>query len=192
MRKLQLLAFYALLTPAITLGPGGLLAAQPSSETTDLGEQSMGHDAEPGKHGSQQDQNATKSRYNTAQTDQKPGDQSGTQNSIYMDSPPANGMVASALIGTDLKSSDGESAGRISDLIIDQNGKVEAVLVNTGGLLAMGEKRVAIDWKAIKRSASPDDQDLRVDMTRDDLQSAPGYEALGEQRPNAPSDLRLE
>lgn len=141
MTKLQLLAFYALLTPAITLGPGGLLAAQPSSETNDLGEQ---------------------------------------------------GMVASALIGTDLKSSDGESAGRISDLIIDQNGKVEAVLVNIGGLLAMGEKRVAINWNAIKRSASPDDQDLRVDMTRDDLQSAPGYESLDQQRPNAPSDLRLE
>lgn len=192
MKKLPFLALYALLTPALTVGPGALFAAQPSSETTDLGEQSMGHDAEPGKQSSQQDQNATRSRYNTAQTDQKPGDQSGIQNKVYMDSPPANGMVASALIGTGLRSGDGESVGRISDLIIDQNGKVEAVLVNTGGFLAMGEKRVAIDWNAVKRSASADDQDLRVDMTRDDLQSAPGYETLDQQRPNAPSDLRLE
>ncbi|PHQ27133.1 hypothetical protein CLH62_06030 [Marinobacter guineae] len=46
MKKLHSLAFYALITPVLTLGSGAVLAAQ-GSEDTDLGEQSMGQDADP-------------------------------------------------------------------------------------------------------------------------------------------------
>ncbi|NMT63869.1 hypothetical protein DIT72_09710 [Marinobacter orientalis] len=49
-----------------------------------------------------------------------------------------------------------------------------AVVVSVGGFLGMGEKHVAINWDAVKMSGNPDDRDLRVDMTRDELQSAPG------------------
>lgn len=179
MKKLHSLAFYALVVPAITLGSGALLAAQDSSENTDVGEQDMGHDAAPETQGSEQDKEVTKSKYNkSAQTDQKMGDQSGMQNKNYMDSPPANGMAASDLIGTDLKTSDDESVGEIDDLIIDQDGKVVGVVVNVGEFLGMGEKRIAIDWNAVKVSDTPEDRDLRVDMAREDLQSAPGYEKL--------------
>ncbi len=110
----------------------------------------------------------------------------------YMKSPPANSMMASDLIGTDLKASGGESVGEISDLIIDQDGKVGAFLVNVGGFLAMGEKRIAIDWNAVTMSGNTGDQDPQVDMTRDDLQSAPSYERLDDRRPKPPTDLRVE
>lgn len=181
MKKLHSLAFYALLTPAITLGSGALLAAQASSENTDLGEQSMGHDAETEMQGSQQGQDATKSSYNSdgaAQTDQKMGNQSGMPSKGFVKSAPADGMTASDLIGKDLKTSDDESLGEISNLIIDQDGKIVAVVVNVGGFLAIGEKDVAIEWNAVKMSGNPDDRELRVDMTRDDLESAPSYEKL--------------
>ncbi len=46
-----------------------------------------------------------------------------------MESPPANGMAASDLIGPELKTSGDESVGEIGDLIIDQIGKVVAVVV---------------------------------------------------------------
>lgn len=180
MKKLHSLAFYALITPVLTLGSGAVLAAQ-GSEDTDLGEQSMGQDADPETQSPEQDKQVTKSKYNTAeptdqQTDQQTGDQSGMQNKGYLDSRPTNGMAASDLIGTELKTSADESVGKINDLIIDQDGKVAAVVVNVGGYLGMGEKHVAIDWSAVKKSGNPDNRDLRVDMTADDLQSAPSYE----------------
>ncbi len=177
MKKLYSLAFYALITPAITLGSGALLAAQDNSENHDLGEQSMGRDAAQETQNPEQDKDVTKSKYNTAgPTEQKPGDQAGLQNKGLMDSPPANGMAASGLMGTDLKTSGDERLGEIGDLIIDQDGKVVAVIVNVGGYLGTGEKHVAIDWNAVKMSGNADDRDLRVDMTRDDLQSATSYE----------------
>lgn len=65
MKKLQSLLFYALLTPAIALSSGALLAAESSSEEPDLGEQSMGHDAAPETQSPEQDKEVTKSRYNS-------------------------------------------------------------------------------------------------------------------------------
>ncbi len=176
MKKLHSLAFYALITPALTLGSVAVFAAQ-GSEDTDLGEQSMGQDADSETQSPEQDKEVTKSKYNTAEpTDQQTGEQSGMQNKGYLDSLPANGMAASDLIGTDLKTSGDESVGEINDLIIDQDGKVAAVVVNAGRYLGMGEKHVAIDWNAVKMSGNADDRDLRVDMTADALQSAPSYE----------------
>ncbi len=96
MKTLHSLVFYALVTPAITLGSGALLAEQDSSDSRDVGEQSMGKDADPETQSSEQDKEVTKSKYNkteqtektekteqteqTEQTDQEKGDQSGMQN----------------------------------------------------------------------------------------------------------------
>ncbi len=165
MKKLHSLAFYALVTPAIALSSGAVLA-----------EQSADKDADQKLQNTQQDQDATKATTGTAQTDQKTGDQSGMKNQGYLDSAPPNGMQASELIGTDLKTSGEESVGEIGDLIIDQDGQVVAVVVSVGGFLGMGEKHVAIDWNKVQMSSNQDDRDLRVDVTRDELESAPGFE----------------
>ncbi len=65
----------------------------------------------------------------------------------------------------------------IGDLIIDQDGQVVAVVVNVGGFLGMGEKDVAIDWNKVKMSGNADDRDLRVDMTREELETASEFES---------------
>ncbi len=176
MKKLHSLAFYALVAPAITLGSGAVFAAQASSENEDLGEQSMGQDADSEKQSSQQNQDAMESGNKAAQSNQRTGDQSGMKNQSYLGSAPPNGMQASDLIGTDLKTSGDESVGEIGDLIIDQDGKVVAVVVSVGGFLGMGEKHVAISWDKVQMSSNADDRDLRVDVTRDELESAPGFE----------------
>lgn len=176
MKKLHSLAFYALVAPAITLGSGAVFAAQADSENKDLGEQSMGQDADQSKQSSKHGEDATKSSYNeSAQSDQKTGDQSGMKDKGYMASAPAQGMQASDLIGSDLKTSGDESVGEIGDLIIDQDGKVVAVVVSVGGFLGMGEKHVAISWDQVQMSSNADDRDLRVDVTREELESAPGF-----------------
>ncbi|WP_166253455.1 hypothetical protein [Marinobacter salicampi] len=63
MKKLHSLAFFALVTPAITLGSAALFAAEEGSER-DIGEQSMGHDALPKNQDSERHQESTESKYN--------------------------------------------------------------------------------------------------------------------------------
>ncbi len=178
MNKLHSLAFYALVAPAITLGSGAVFAAQTDSEDKDLGEQSMGQDADPATQSSQQGQDATKSTYNeSAQTDQKEGDQSGMKSQGYLDSAPADGIQASTLIGAELKNSADEKVGSISDLIIDQDGQVVGIVVGVGGFLGMGEKDVAIGWDDVTRSGAAEEPELRTDITREELETASEFES---------------
>ncbi|MFO7953447.1 PRC-barrel domain-containing protein [Thioalkalivibrio sp.] len=179
MNKLHSFAFYALVTPAITLGAGSVLAQQYDEQDADRDEQST-----------QRDQGATQSTDKDQRAGQSGSEQAEEQRSTrgeareearmqsrgYMDSAPANGMHASELIGMDVETTGDEELGAIEDLILDQNGQVVAIVVGVGGFLGMGEKDVAIGWGHVTTSGTADDRDLRVDVTREDLRSAPKFE----------------
>ncbi|WP_425426624.1 PRC-barrel domain-containing protein [Alkalimonas amylolytica] len=93
----------------------------------------------------------------------------------HISSAPSDGMHASNLIGTNVRTNDNEDIGSVDDLVIDDNGRVVAILVSVGGFLGMGQKDVAIGWDNVTRSGSSDKQELRVDVTRDDLRAAPTF-----------------
>lgn len=48
------------------------------------------------------------------------------------------------LLGTEMHTAGGESAGKIADVIINPAGKAEAYVVDTGGVLGIGSKPVAV------------------------------------------------
>lgn len=165
MKKLRSLALYALVAPAITLGAGSVLAEQ-TGQKTERQQQSSQYEQGAGQSGSQQMQDG-----------QAMGEQSRMQRQGYMASAPAQGMHASDLIGLDIKTTDDENVGAVSDLIIDRDGQVVAVVVGVGGFLGMGEKDVAIGWDHVTASGTADDRELRVNLTRDELRSAPKFES---------------
>ncbi|GAB3095892.1 PRC-barrel domain containing protein [Aestuariicella hydrocarbonica] len=161
MKKLHSFALYALVTPAITLGAGSLLAEKPTPSVT---------------QDSQSTQRAEQSDSRTAADRQDTRDQSRMQHRGYMSSAPANGMQASDLIGTEVKTTGDEDVGPVNDLIINKNGQVVAIVVNVGGFLGMGEEAVAIGWDDVTRSGTSDKPELRIDLTRENLRSAPEFE----------------
>ena len=65
--------------------------------------------------------------------------------------------------------------GEVNDIILGRDGTVDAVLVDIGGFLGMGDKDVAIGWDHVKRTGVADDMELRVDVTRDQLKAAPKF-----------------
>lgn len=190
MNKLHSVAFYALLAPAVTLSSVAVLA-----------QQSGAHDVDREQPTTQSDQGATQSNpgavqstpgatnrdqgsQRTRQSDvpsvsdrQKHSDKSLSKNRGSISSVPANGWQANELIGTDIYTSNDEDVGSVDDLIIDEDGQVVAVVVGVGGFLGLGEKDVAIGWDRVTKSkTSDDDRKLRVDMTREELSSAPEFE----------------
>ncbi|MFN7224936.1 MAG: PRC-barrel domain-containing protein [Paracoccaceae bacterium] len=71
-----------------------------------------------------------------------------------------------------------DDAGEISDLIISLNGDGEAVLVDFGGFLGIGEKTVAVSMAnlvMVPDSNSPDDYFIVFHGNKDQLQSAPQF-----------------
>jgi sporulation protein YlmC with PRC-barrel domain len=85
----------------------------------------------------------------------------------------ARSARASKLIGSDLYSA-GESVGKIDDLLVDrEHASVTGVIVAVGGLLGIGEKRIAIPITAIKLG---NEAKFTIDLSKDDLKSAPVFD----------------
>ncbi len=76
---------------------------------------------------------------------------------------------------------DWNDIGEINDVILSREGQVEAVLVDIGGFLGMGERQVAVSMAAIKfvgdgsTADAADDYFLVMNAARTDLEAAPDY-----------------
>ena len=55
-------------------------------------------------------------------------------------------MAGSALIGAKVHNNNKDTIGSVEDIYIDNDGKVQAVVVSVGGFLGMGTKDVAVKW----------------------------------------------
>jgi hypothetical protein len=65
-------------------------------------------------------------------------------------SPQPGQVMASDLRGTRVYSSNNESIGDISDLLLDRQGQVVAAIVGVGGFLGIGQKDVAVPFQALE------------------------------------------
>lgn len=78
-----------------------------------------------------------------------------------------------------------EDIGEINDVILSRDGAVEAVLVDIGGFLGIGERQVAVNMDAIKfvsdDATEGDDSDyfLVMNGTKESFENAPEYQMSG-------------
>ena len=66
--------------------------------------------------------------------------------------------------------------GEISDVLIDKDGRVTAVIVSVGGFLGLGAKYVSVPFNALRMTEKDGKRYLVMDTTKDALMSAPGYQ----------------
>jgi hypothetical protein len=88
---------------------------------------------------------------------------------------------ATSLRGVDV--SNGEATiGEVSDLIVSEDGRVEAIVVGIGGFLGIGEKLVALAWDSIKLTEQDGYRIILVSATREQLEGMPAFKTLEEKR----------
>jgi sporulation protein YlmC with PRC-barrel domain len=68
-----------------------------------------------------------------------------------------NQWRASKLVGVDVYGPNREKVGDINEVLIDRNGKAEAVVIGVGGFLGIGEKDVAVPFEQVRWSDNPND-----------------------------------
>lgn len=89
-----------------------------------------------------------------------------------------------------------EDIGEINDVILTRDGQVNAVLVDIGGFLGIGERQVAVDMNAVRfvnDSATTDNLDdffLVLNANRAVLEGAPAYEMSDDQAAADPSTMK--
>jgi len=65
--------------------------------------------------------------------------------------------------------------GEISDVLVNNDGKVEAFIVGVGGFLGIGEKDVAVPFDAVHATERNGKWWLTMNATKEALKSAAGY-----------------
>jgi hypothetical protein len=180
MTKLPSLAVYALMAPAITLGIGSALATEPDTkeQRTTQEQRTMQEQREMPSQAQKEKGMSTADRAQEQHMSAERAKRNMMTHGTYLSSAPTNGFSSDKLIGAELKSrSDDETIGTISDLVIDENGQIAAVIVEVGGFLGLGEKEVAVNWNSIERRLNEggDGYNYSVDTSKDAVKDAPEY-----------------
>jgi hypothetical protein len=96
-------------------------------------------------------------------------------------SPPASVTIIGAreahgVLGRDVRSAANEDMGRIVDVIVDRTGMVRAAVIDFGGFLGVGSRKIVVDWSALHFGRVADKSDaITLELTKDQVTAAPEY-----------------
>jgi hypothetical protein len=79
------------------------------------------------------------------------------------------------VLGAAVHSTTGEDMGHIVQILVDQGGAVRAAVIDFGGFLGVGSRKVVVDWGALHFAPENQAQQIILDLTRDQVKSAPEY-----------------
>ncbi|WLS09477.1 PRC-barrel domain-containing protein [Shinella sumterensis] len=130
---------------------------------------------------------ATTPTEDTAQAPAAAGDE-------YLTAQSDEQISANTYIGQSVYNSADESIGKISDLIMEKSGGIDAAVIGVGGFLGIGEKWVAVPFEKIAITQVPDSDDVKLTTTEtaESLQAAPEFKTkaqqVSERQANQPVD----
>ena len=65
-----------------------------------------------------------------------------------------NDHEVESILGREVVSSASEDMGRIVDVLVDRRGQVRAAIIDFGGFLGVGSRKIAVDWSALQFPAA--------------------------------------
>jgi len=88
-----------------------------------------------------------------------------------------NLIEARDIIGMHIRNELDKTVGTVENFLIDpKTGKVSQVVVGLGGVLGVGEKKVAVPWSDLKVAMTTDGKKPTATMNEAKLEAAPRYE----------------
>lgn len=102
----------------------------------------------------------------------------GAHHDLYwLGSLPYNRFHADDLVGSEVRGLENETMGEVSTLVFDEDGRILAAVVETGGMLGLGGKSVAIPWEYVRPVQTGErEYYLLVEIDPESLENAPEYD----------------
>lgn len=173
MNKLGSFKYSAVLLPVLALG-------MPMAHAGEIGYQGNSPSAAQSTRDAGRQAQSAQERTTTPAT--PPASQRATQamanrgSAEYVEMLPAAGFHSASLVGKSVKSHhDDKTIGEVSDLVLDTDGQVVAVVMSVGGIMGIGARDVAIAWDQIERRQIDNETTLWVNLTEQSLKDAPKY-----------------
>ncbi len=94
--------------------------------------------------------------------------------------PPSVTVIGAAdargILGRDVRSTAGENMGRIVDVIVDRSGTVRAAVIDFGGFLGVGSRKIVVDWNALHfGQVTNKKESMTLELTLEQVKAAPEY-----------------
>ncbi len=91
-------------------------------------------------------------------------------------------VLATDFTGETVLTTAGEKVGDINNLVFDENGRIALAVIGVGGFMGVGEKEVAVPFETLKPDMRDGKQVLIVSATKEQIEAAPAYKTLNDQR----------
>ena len=83
---------------------------------------------------------------------------------------------AHGVLGRDVRSPTNEDMGHIVDVIVDRTGTVRAAVIDFGGFLGVGSRKIVVDWNALHFGRVAEKVDsITLELTKAQVAAAPEY-----------------
>ncbi|WP_246688388.1 PRC-barrel domain-containing protein, partial [Methylobacterium sp. WL119] len=82
-----------------------------------------------------------------------------------------------SVLGKSVRSANGDELGRVIDLIIDKEGRPRAAIIDFGGFLGVGSRKIAVDWRALRFTSDGKVGRLSLQLSRNQVRVSPEYKA---------------
>jgi hypothetical protein len=111
--------------------------------------------------------------------------QPGPETSSPAAEPPASQELiyqgeATSILGRQVSGPDGKNVGRIVDVLVSDLGQPLAVVVDVGGFLGIGNRRIAVVWRALHFTPEVSGEGrVTLEMTANQIRATPEYKATG-------------
>ena len=116
-----------------------------------------------------------------AQSDSPPANRPPSQETPKAPAPPPSVTVIGArdahgILGREVRSAENEDMGRIVDVIVDRSGTVRAAVIDFGGFLGVGSRKIVVDWSALHFGGIANKGDsITLELTKEQVSAAPEY-----------------
>ncbi len=87
-----------------------------------------------------------------------------------------DGGQLESVLGIEALSSTGDDMGRIVDIVVDRSGEIRVAIIDFGGFLGVGSRKIAVDWRSLHFDPKKPGA-VVVNLTKDQLRVAPVYKA---------------
>ncbi len=96
------------------------------------------------------------------------------------------GVLGKKVIGPDH-----QELGLLTDVLVDAQGRARAAVIDFGGFLGVGSRKIAVDWRLLKLTPGSSEWQISAKLTRAEIQNAPEYKlnAPVEKMVGSPAEL---
>ena len=68
-----------------------------------------------------------------------------------------------------------EDLGRLVDVLVDANGQPQAAIIDFGGFMGVGNRKVAVHWSGLQFRPADAKHKVTLEMTPDQIKAAPEF-----------------